>query len=157
MRTLFTFSRLRHSRGSVPPWLILFLVAAAAATPFLMARGKGSDLVKWRNDFDAAKAEAKSTGRPIFIDFTADWCPPCKAMKREVFAKENVAGTLNEKCIPVKIDLTDRASPGGVVARQYNVSAIPTLILADAEGKVLRTHVGGIGPDLFLQWLAETK
>ncbi len=136
--------------------MILVLVALAAASPFLLTRGKGSNLVPWRSDLDAAKSEARSAGRLLFIDFTADWCPPCKVMKREVFSKDAVAKAL-EGFIPVQVDLSDRTGPGSAVVTQYEVSAIPTFIVADAEGKVLKRHVGGMGPDLFLEWLAETK
>ena len=136
--------------------MILVLVAIAAASPFLLARGKGNDLVQWRGDFEAAKAEAKSTGRLLLIDFTADWCGPCRTMKRETFSSDRVAKAL-ESYVPVMVDLSSRTGPGTVVASQFGVSAIPTLMIVDADGNVLRKQVGGMGPDLFLEWLAEKK
>ena len=35
--------------------------------------------------YDAAVAESNRTGKPILLDFNAEWCPPCQALKREVF------------------------------------------------------------------------
>src|SRR5690606_191277 len=40
--------------------------------------------IGWRTDFDAALVEAARTNRPLLVDFTADWCPPCHVMKHEV-------------------------------------------------------------------------
>jgi len=42
--------------------------------------------LKWYLDYDEARAVAQKQHKPIVILFTgSDWCPPCKALRREVF------------------------------------------------------------------------
>jgi len=42
--------------------------------------------LKWYLDYEEARAEAQKQHKPIVILFTgSDWCPPCKALRREVF------------------------------------------------------------------------
>jgi len=43
--------------------------------------------LRWYLDYEEAKAVAKKENKPIVILFTgSDWCPPCKALRREVFS-----------------------------------------------------------------------
>jgi thiol:disulfide interchange protein DsbD len=45
---------------------------------------------EWFTDFEAAKAEARRTGKPIFIDFTGFACTNCRLMEKDVFTKQPV-------------------------------------------------------------------
>ena len=112
-------------------------------------RTAGPDLVPWRQDFDAAKAEAAQAGKPLFLDFTAEWCGPCQDLKRTTWSDHRVADAISSTYIPVRIDV-DR-QPG--LTRQYHVEGYPTLIVLDEQGRVARAHVGWVGPDDFLAWL----
>ena len=92
--------------------------------------------VKWRTGFDAALAESAKTGKPVLLDFTASWCPPCQVMKHEVWPNARVASAVNEGYVPVLVDVDDPKN--AEVAQRYGVRSIPTLVVVDAEGKVLR-------------------
>lgn len=94
--------------------------------------------VAWRTGgFDAALAESAKTGKPVLVDFTASWCPPCKVMKHEVWPDAQVARAANEGYVPVLVDVDDPQN--AEVARRYGIRGIPTVLVLDAEGKVLRT------------------
>src|SRR5690606_7706577 len=41
--------------------------------------------VRWHHTLDAALKESESTGKPIFVDFYATWCPPCHMMNDKTF------------------------------------------------------------------------
>ena len=64
---------------------------------------------------------------PVFVDFYADWCGPCKMMAPSVDA---LAAKYTGKAIIAKLD-TDRAP---VTAQQFNIRGIPTSIVF-ANGK----------------------
>ena len=93
--------------------------------------------VAWRHGFDAALAESARTGKPVLVDFTASWCPPCKVMKHEVWPDGRVATAVNEGFVPVLVDVDD--AKNAEVARRYGVRGIPTILVLDARGNVLRS------------------
>src|SRR5678815_3021704 len=64
---------------------------------------------------------------PVFVDFYADWCGPCKMMAPSVDA---LAAKYTGKAIIAKLD-TDRAP---VTAQQFGIRGIPTSIVF-ANGK----------------------
>jgi thioredoxin len=73
---------------------------------------------------------------PVLVEFTADWCQPCKAIAPEVeaFARE-MAG--KAKVIKVDID----KSP--VIAQQLRIQSVPTFMVI-AEGRIQDAVVGAI-------------
>jgi protein disulfide-isomerase len=92
--------------------------------------------IAWRTDFDAALGEARTGGKPVLLDFTAGWCPPCRVMKHEVWPDAQVRTLANENYVPVLIDV-DRAEHRSILQR-YGVSGIPSILVVDGEGTVLR-------------------
>lgn len=129
-------------------WVLLFVLIGALIGLGLFARfqGGGSD-IQWRDDFEAARAEASETGRPLLLYFTADWCEPCQRMKKRVWPKDSVERAVNERTIPVYLDIdTERVK---VIAKHYPVQFIPTLIFADAEGRPLTKDGHLLGHDQY--------
>lgn len=99
-----------------------------------------NDGIAWRTDLPSALAESARTGKPVLADFSATWCPQCQVMKHEVWPDAQVAKVVNEGFIPVALDADAVSSRGP--AQQYGVEAIPTLLVLDSQGKVLRqAHV----------------
>jgi thiol:disulfide interchange protein len=90
---------------------------------------------------------AKVAKKPVFVDFHAKWCGPCKMMDQHVFTNDATAKVLNGKFVSLKVD-TDEQS-GADIAGIYEVTALPTLIFMDASGKVLVRSVGGIDAQSF--------
>ena len=90
---------------------------------------------------DEAKAEAKASGKVIFIDAYTEWCGPCKKMAASSFMDEKVAGLFNDKFINIKIEM-EKSTDGPAVARAYGVKAYPTLLFIDAQGVLKKQVVG---------------
>ncbi len=110
-----------------------------------------SNDVVWANDVPSAQQIASETGKPVMLFFTATWCVPCRIMKREVFADQEVMKAINKKIVPVMLYAD---SPGAnEVFAQYNVGGTPVTIFTDPQGQVLDYAVGGIGKPKFLEML----
>ena len=112
----------------------LLALLLTIATPALPA-------IRWFNNLGQASALAKETGRPMMVEFWADWCQPCKVMDATVYSDESVAEMVNRKVVPVRIHFDVQRE----VARQFNTTAIPYLAFTNSHGTELMHHRGILG------------
>lgn len=140
-----------------------FKTALSAAAISIAALAADAMPTGFIDDMDAAKAEAATSGRYILADFSgSDWCGWCQRLDKEVFATpEFLAGATN-KFVLVMIDsprdksiLSDharKANPG--LVDKYRVDGYPTVLILDADGKVLdQTGYRRGGPKAYLEML----
>jgi thioredoxin len=83
------------------------------------------------------EAEVIRSELPVLIEFTADWCAPCKQIAPEV---EAFAREMRGKIKVVKVDI-DRAQ---LLARELRVQSVPTFMVF-AEQRIVDVQVGAIG------------
>ena len=105
-------------------------------------------------DFLAARIEeARSTGKPIIIDFWATWCAYCRKLDREVWnVPEVVAESL--RYIAIKIDATRPDDDDmAAVKEMFRVPGLPTVAFIDSSGRILngRTLSGWHEAPTFLE------
>lgn len=114
------------------------LLCTVLALPAMAQEGKGIQFFK--GTFAQALAKAKAEGKPLFVDFYAVWCGPCKKMEKQIFTQPEVGEYFNKHFVAVQLDAE---KPENVdVAKTYKVEAFPTLGIFDGEGKALSINVG---------------
>lgn len=118
----------------------------------LLGIGPPDDGIAWRTDFAAAQAEAAEAGKPMLINFTADWCGPCVAMKRDTWPGDGVRETVLDGYVPVRLDVDTRE--GKRIGRRYAVGSLPTNMIVNAQGDELTRATGYLSADDLRDWIA---
>jgi thiol:disulfide interchange protein DsbD len=99
----------------------------------------------WEHDYAAAVQLARAQGRPVIIDFWADWCAACKELDRTVWS-DPVVQAEAQRFVRLKMDGTTGSDPFNAVAERYGVVGLPTVILLDAQGRESPQRVLGAVP-----------
>lgn len=81
-------------------------------------------------------ADAKKRQQPVFIDFGADWCVPCKEMEKTVLPDPRVKGALG-RFVKVKVDTTADTDAMRTVQQRYSVTSMPTFLFFGPGGALL--------------------
>jgi len=102
------------------------------------------------------QAIRKATGKPIMLDFYADWCASCKILEKTTLHDPRVKSSL-ANFVVVKADLTANDADSSAMLNHYNVVAPPTFIFFNAEGKELTNLqlVGEISPEALYATLSK--
>ena len=119
----------------------------------------------WQTDFAAAKAKAKAEDKLLLVDFTgSDWCGWCKRLVAEVFSKDAFKTEVPKKFVLVELDFPTPAKKQSAelkkqnreLAAKYKIQGYPTILVMDAEGKVVaKTGYREGGPKKYVEHLTE--
>jgi thiol:disulfide interchange protein len=95
-----------------------------------------ADPIPWRHDYAAALQEGKTSGKPILIDFSASWCPPCQRMKQTAWPDNRVVQLASSSYVALGLDVDDASAKAP--ADKYGITEIPAILIVDSDGKVLK-------------------
>jgi thioredoxin:protein disulfide reductase len=100
------------------------------------------------------QAIANARGKPVILDFYADWCTSCKVMEATTFKDPRVQKALREFTV-IKIDITANNAADQALLNYFHVIAPPTFLFFDTEGKELDKFklVGEVSATKFLKTL----
>lgn len=95
--------------------------------------------------------ESKRTGKPLLLDFYADWCISCKEMEIKTFQNAAVAKKMQD-FILVQADVTRNTAEHQALLKQYGLFGPPGILLFNAAGEEQTNQrvVGFMPPDRFL-------
>jgi thiol-disulfide isomerase/thioredoxin len=81
---------------------------------------------------DAAFALAKSEGKPLFLYWGAEWCPPCHYLKNKIFKRPEFVAK-SEEFVPVYLDGDTESAQ--ILGEELGVMGYPTVIIFSPEGE----------------------
>ena len=104
-------------------------VAAArntqAATPF--------ERIRSPRQLDQALAAARDSGKPVMVDYYADWCTSCQEMEHETFTQSDVQSRLSQYRW-LQIDLTNNPDDQALLDR-YSITGPPAILFFGSNGQ----------------------
>jgi thiol:disulfide interchange protein DsbD len=80
------------------------------------------------------RAVASAAGRPVMLDFYADWCVSCKEMERNTFADPKVRQRLSE-LVKLQADVTANAPEHQALLQRFRLFGPPGIIFFDRDGR----------------------
>ncbi|HEX5802734.1 MAG TPA: protein-disulfide reductase DsbD [Azospira sp.] len=96
----------------------------------------------------------RSAGRPVMLDFYADWCVSCKEMERFTFSDARVQQRLANTLL-LQVDVTENSEADKALLKRFNLFGPPGIIFFDRGGREIEgvRVIGFQNADAFLQSL----
>jgi len=128
----------------------LVLLLAGVGLRFGWAGAPRSDRpfqIPWLSDEKMAVQQSRATGKPLLIDFSAEWCAACKELDVHTWTDPVVAKEVSDRFVALKIDATDETEAIDQLTSKYNVPGLPTvLMMACKDDRPPECAVPGEGP-----------
>ncbi|MEM7611318.1 MAG: protein-disulfide reductase DsbD [Pseudomonadota bacterium] len=90
-------------------------------------------IVKSVGDLDRAIASANAMGRPVMLDFYADWCVSCKEMEKYTFSDAVVQDVLSNTVL-LKADVTANDEQDQALLKRFGIYGPPSIIFFGPDG-----------------------
>jgi thioredoxin:protein disulfide reductase len=144
-------------------WQPFFIIRSALGITALV--GLGYLLIAARTSraelsfqpFDPALLQtARAHRKRVVVDFSADWCVPCREMEHTTFVDPGVVQQAG-KFVWLKANLTAANPRNTALMKQFEVAGVPTTIFIDSRGTIRARRAGYIGPREFLGYLRQVE
>jgi thioredoxin:protein disulfide reductase len=111
--------------------VIFVVLAVFLAWPSDAAKEDG---IQWQKFSNEALEAATASGKPVIIDFYADWCIPCKELDKFTFTDAEVIN-LAKGFMTLKADLTHfQSEETNKIRDKFNIKGVPTIVFIKADG-----------------------
>ena len=96
--------------------------------------------VKSVAELDAAIANAN--GKPVMLDFYADWCVACKEMEKFTFSNAGIQTAL-QNTVLLQADVTENNADDQALLKRFGLFGPPGIIFFNTAGQEIKPHVIG--------------
>jgi thiol-disulfide isomerase/thioredoxin len=85
--------------------------------------------IVWLHDEAKAMRQSRATGKPMLIDFRADWCSACKMLDKHTWADPAVQSEIKARFVPLSLDVSHESAATDRLAKRYEVAGLPTILI----------------------------
>jgi thioredoxin:protein disulfide reductase len=143
-------ARLAKALGVV---LLVGGVVYAAGAAGARERRRAAEGFAWFHDEAEALALAKQSGRPVIVDFWAEWCTACKELDKLAWADPRVREEAS-RFVALKLDGTDGSDRFQALSEKYRIVGMPTVLFIDPRGREVPERVtAAIPPEKMVESL----
>jgi thioredoxin:protein disulfide reductase len=96
--------------------------------------GLAFEKIKTASELDARLTQAKSAGKPVMLDFYADWCVSCKEMEKFTFSDAAVQARLKD-AVMLQADVTGNTDEDKALLKRFGLFGPPGIIFWTANGQ----------------------
>ena len=133
--------------------VLLLAVAAWIASPLFIPAPDPGRYVRVHTVAEL-DARLRAPGRPVMLDFYADWCVSCKEMEAFTFSDPRVRARL-DRMLLLQADVTANTEADKALLKRFSLFGPPGIIFFDADGREIRglRVIGYQGAERFLKTL----
>ena len=107
------------------------MLAPKAAGPGLVFEPYSAEAVR----------QAQADGKPVMLDFSANWCPPCRELEAGAFRDPEVSRT-GEQFVKLKADLSgDLSEEVKSLVERYQIRGVPAVLFLGPDGSETGSRV----------------
>jgi thiol:disulfide interchange protein DsbD len=137
--------------------LLVGAIVYGAGAADARERKLAAERFTWASDEAGALALAKAEGRPVILDFWAEWCVACKELDRTAWADPRVRAEA-ARFVAVKVDGTEGTPAFEALTAKYGIVGMPTVLFIDSRGREVPLRVtAAVSGDEMLEALRKVE
>jgi len=111
----------------------LLAVAAWIAAPLFLT-GKGETKFERVDSVASLEQKLAAPGKPVMLDFYADWCVSCREMEAYTFSDERVKAKFAGMLL-LQVDVTANSAEHKALLKRFSLFGPPGIVFFDAQGR----------------------
>ena len=116
--------------------VLLLAVALWIVWPVLLPRGATTDFQRVASNAELDQ-KLRAPGRPVMLDFYADWCVSCKEMEAYTFSDPQVRSQLAGMLL-LQVDVTANSAEDKALLKRFSLFGPPGIVFFDAQGREIK-------------------
>ena len=105
-----------------------------------------ADDIPWSTDIEGSLQKAAAAGRPVLMEFTADWCMYCKRMEKTTFVDPRVVKFVNQHYVAVRIDADEHKQ----LIADLDIKGLPAILVVSPTLQIIERIPGFQTPEALL-------
>jgi thiol:disulfide interchange protein DsbD len=116
--------------------VLLLAVAVWIVSPLFLSAKSDTGFVRVESNAEL-DAKLRNPGKPVMLDFYADWCVSCKEMEHFTFSDPQVKAELG-KMLLLQADVTASTPEHKALLKRFSLFGPPGIVFFDAEGREIK-------------------